>query len=159
MEILPDESMMGTNMIGETDAYHEQQTINSEDVENNKMDKSRRNSQVDETDDADQTMELNNDEILKLKLYKDKIKRNDLPMDRTRNFTERELKVPSDQAARCAKDNQKLFLDNFAIDIKIPTFFVLDSCLWPHDCDYMFQLVKYVFPTKKNAKTIQHLYN
>lgn len=96
MEILPDESMMGTNMIGETDAYHEQQTINSEDVENNKMDKSRRNSQVDETDDADQTMELNNDEILKLKLYKDKIKRNDLPMDRTRNFTERELKVPSD---------------------------------------------------------------
>lgn len=89
---------------------------------------------------------LDKREIMKLKLYKDQIKRPDLPMDRNLNFTEREYKVPQDQAARWADQNQKLFLDNFGIDVKIPTFFVIDSILWPQNCNYIFQLVKYVFP-------------
>lgn len=53
-------------------------------------------------------------------------------------FTERELNVPFDQAARWAKDNQQLFLDNFGIDIKIPTFFVINAELWPRNSNYMF---------------------
>lgn len=102
--------------------------------------------------------ELDKREIMKLKRYKDQIKRPDLPMDRALNFTDKELNISSDQSARQAKDNQKLFLQNYGIDVHIPTFFVIDSRIWPSNPDYIFSLIKYVLP-ERQSKTIQHEYN
>ena len=50
-------------------------------------------------------IELDKQEIMKLKLYKDQIKRTDLPMDKQRNFTQENVEGGSDKMARTAKYN------------------------------------------------------
>ena len=50
-------------------------------------------------------VELDKQEIMKLKLYKDQIKRTDLPMDKQRNFTQENVEGGSDKMARTAKYN------------------------------------------------------
>lgn len=62
------------------------------------------------------------------------------------SFEQKDLEIDSQAMARAAKYNQKLFLDNFGIDIEIPTFFVIDSFLWFKNPDYVFKVVKYVLP-------------
>ena len=49
------------------------------------------------TEENEDCIDLDKLEIMKLKLYKDKIKRPDLPMDKKLNFSEKELSTSSDQ--------------------------------------------------------------
>ena len=94
---------------------------------------------------------------MNLKLYKDQIKRPDLPMDHKRNFTMENLKSTQlvDVCAREAQQNQELYLENFGIDVEIPYFVVLDAFIWAKDSQYIFKIVKYILPETK-YKTIQH---
>lgn len=81
-------------------------------------------------EEESQTVELDKREIMKLKLYKDQIKRPDLPMDRSRKFKEEDLDIDIESSARQANFNQKLYLENFGVDVQIPSFFVIDAHLW-----------------------------
>ena len=67
-------------------------------------------------------------------------------MDRKLSFDFSHVNLSADKPARKAKDNLKLFLDNFGINFEIPTYFVVDAGLWRKNPDYMFKFVKYVFP-------------
>ena len=79
-------------------------------------------------------------------------------MDRQWKFKEQDIDMSIDQSARSAKFNKELYLENFGVDLQIPTFFVIDSHLWQKDPNYIFKFVKYVLPSK-NYKTIQHHYD
>ena len=67
---------------------------------------------------------------MKLKLYKDQIKRPDLPMDHQWKFKEKDIDIDIESSARLANFNKKLYLENFGVDVQIPSFFVIDAHLW-----------------------------
>ena len=92
-------SILKGSMAGESIGL---KSVNSQRTRRTAKSKTKRSEAPTIKEEVD-SREMDKREIMKLKRYKDQIKRPNLPMDNSLGFTEKELNVSSDVSARQAK--------------------------------------------------------